>query len=118
LADDPEPVSAPERWVAVCTEDRLAEKKMVCTRVLGEAVIIILEGDQVHACERACPHEQADLSFGRVNDGKLYCPRHLAWFDLGNGAISPGWSSRPLRRYPVQRHGGHIWLHTSAATVR
>ncbi|WP_235884458.1 Rieske 2Fe-2S domain-containing protein [Bradyrhizobium frederickii] len=49
------------------------------------------------ACERACPHEQADLGRGHVAAGRRFCPRHAASFDLRDGPISSGWPSPPLR---------------------
>ncbi|MDB5654859.1 MAG: Ab [Tardiphaga sp.] len=74
------------------------------------ALLLIRDGDQVHACERACPHEQADLGLGYVKQGRLHCPRHLAWFDLEDGRISPGWSSRGLRRYRVRIEDGDVQI--------
>ncbi|CAN5391225.1 Rieske (2Fe-2S) protein [soil metagenome] len=100
----------PDDWIAVCTLERLAERGMVCVRAGGADLIVIRDGERIHACERACPHEQADLSCGRVADGKLFCPRHLAWFSLGSGAISPGWPSRALRIYPVRICEGQVWI--------
>lgn len=83
----------------------------------GEAVDLLLvrDGEHIAACERACPHEQADLSLGRIADGRLFCPRHFPSFELGDGHISAGWPSRPLRRNPVRIEGGRIWI--DAATI-
>jgi 3-phenylpropionate/trans-cinnamate dioxygenase ferredoxin subunit len=97
-------------WIAVCTLERLAGRGMVCVRAGGTDLIVIRDGERIHACERACPHEQADLSHGRVADGKLYCPRHFAWFSLEGGAISPGWLSRALRTYPARICEGRVWI--------
>jgi 3-phenylpropionate/trans-cinnamate dioxygenase ferredoxin subunit len=106
LADDGDP----GRWVAVCTGARLTEQRIVCGNVAGVGILVVQDGAQIYACERACPHEQADLSLGRVADGRLYCPRHLAWFNLTDGNISPGWPSRGLRRYPVRVRDEQIWV--------
>jgi 3-phenylpropionate/trans-cinnamate dioxygenase ferredoxin subunit len=102
--------SNPNRWAAVCTRDHLNEQKVICANVAGIDLIVVQDGEVVYACERVCPHEQADLSLGRVADGRLYCPRHLAWFDLKDGNISPGWSSRALRRYSVRVADDQIWV--------
>ncbi|MDB5618142.1 Rieske 2Fe-2S domain-containing protein [Tardiphaga sp.] len=109
------PILADEvAWVAVCAADRLSEQTMICGRAAGVALLVIRDGDRLFACERACPHEQADLSLGRVDDGKLYCPRHLAWFSLQDGGISPGWSSRALRRYPARIANGEVQVDLGA----
>jgi 3-phenylpropionate/trans-cinnamate dioxygenase ferredoxin subunit len=106
LADDADE----GRWVAVCSRSRLAEQKIVCAKVAGFGLILVQDGDRIYACERACPHEQADLSLGRVAEGRLHCPRHLASFSLADGQISPGWPSRPLRRYPVRIDEALVWI--------
>ena len=97
-------------WIAVCAQDRLAQQAIVCARASGLDVLIIRDGTRIFATERACPHEQADLSLGRVADGRLFCPRHLAWFSMHGGDTSPGWPSRPLRRYPVRLADGQVWI--------
>jgi 3-phenylpropionate/trans-cinnamate dioxygenase ferredoxin component len=112
------PISAADGspgWVAVCSLARVIADKIVCAKVAGIGLLIIMDGDRLFACERACPHEQADLSLGHVADGQLHCPRHRAWFSLVDGNISPGWPSRALRRYPVRVAVGQVWV--DAATI-
>ena len=95
-------------WVVVCAAERLLGQSTICANAAGVALLVIRDGEHLYACERACPHEQADLSLGRVKDGRLHCPRHQAWFDLIDGRISPGWSSRALRRYAVRIENGEV----------
>jgi nitrite reductase/ring-hydroxylating ferredoxin subunit len=73
-------------------------------------VLLIWDGDRAVACERACPHEQADLRHGRLSSGRLVCPRHAASFDLDDGSISAGWPTRPLRIYPVRIADDQVWV--------
>jgi 3-phenylpropionate/trans-cinnamate dioxygenase ferredoxin subunit len=103
-----------ENWVAICPLDRLAHQTIVCVRLEAVDLLLIRDGDDVFACERACPHEQADLSLGRVADGRLFCPRHLASFDLHDGHISAGWPSRALQRYPARIRDEQIWVDAEA----
>lgn len=110
LVDDGEPA----RWVAVCSRERLTEQMIVCVNLAGIGILIVQDGKTIYACERACPHEQADLSLGRIADGRLHCPRHLAWFSLADGSMSPGWPSRGLRRYPVRENDAQIWVDVAA----
>lgn len=98
------------RWVEVLPLERLADQAVLCVQVEAADLLLVRDGERITACERACPHEQADLSFGRVAGGRLFCPRHFASFDLGDGHISAGWPSRPLRRYPVRIKDGQIWI--------
>ena len=87
-----------ENWIAICPASRLASQTIICVRLDTMDFLLVREGDQVFACERACPHEQADLSLGHVANGRLFCPRHLASFDLHDGNISDGWA-RSLCEY-------------------
>lgn len=74
----------------------------------GLFVLIVRDGASIRAVERACPHDLADLALGSCRSGRLHCPRHRASFDLIDGTISPGWSSRPLRRFPVRIEAGEV----------
>lgn len=76
------------RWAEVLPSVRLGDRAIVCIRVDTADLLLARDGERVFACERACPHEQADLSLGHVAEGRLQCPRHLASFDLARGDIS------------------------------
>lgn len=102
------------RWIEVLLLDQLADQGVLCVRVEAADVVLLRDGARIIACERACPHEQADLSHGRLDDGRLLCPRHLASFDLDDGHISAGWPSRPLQLYPVEINDGRIWIDAAA----
>jgi 3-phenylpropionate/trans-cinnamate dioxygenase ferredoxin subunit len=102
------------RWVEVVLLERLADQAILCVRLEATDLLLVRDGERIMACERACPHEQADLSQARIAQGRLLCPRHFASFDLDDGGISAGWPSRPLRRYPVRIEEGRIWIDASA----
>lgn len=103
-----------EQWISVCRLDRLIERTILCTRLAGVDLILIWDGEKAVACERACPHEQADLCLGHLSMGRLFCPRHAASFDLADGRISDGWFSPPLRLYPVRIAEGEVWVDAQA----
>jgi nitrite reductase/ring-hydroxylating ferredoxin subunit len=97
-------------WTLACALERLIDQGIVCIRVAGNDLILIWNDGRVAACERACPHEQADLSRGHLSAGRLVCPHHAASFDLRDGSISQGWASRCLRIYPVRVEQGQVWV--------
>jgi 3-phenylpropionate/trans-cinnamate dioxygenase ferredoxin subunit len=105
-----------DTWIPVCGLDRLTSQTIVCVRLSGVDLILVWSEGHVVACERVCPHEQADLGHGYVSGGRLFCPRHPASFDLRNGEISAGWPSRPLQMYPVRIGDGQVWI--EAGSVR
>ena len=107
--------SLPSGWTLAGTLERLVGQGIVCARVADTDLILIWNGDRAVACERACPHEQADLSLGHLSQGRLVCPHHAASFDLEDGSISQGWASRPLRIYPVRIEQGEVWVKVDAS---
>ena len=106
--------SAHDKWVAICPLNRLAHQLIICFRLENVDLLLVRDGDRIFACERTCPHEQADLSLGRVAEGRLFCPRHFASFDLHDGNVSAGWPSPSLRRYPVSIRDGQVWIDAEA----
>jgi 3-phenylpropionate/trans-cinnamate dioxygenase ferredoxin subunit len=103
-------------WIPVCDLSRLKAETIV--RVAGLDMLVIWNEGDVVACERACPHEQADLGLGHVAAGRLFCPRHAASFDLCDGAITPGWPSPSLRLYPVRITGERVWIDAGGQSGR
>ena len=103
-----------ENWIAICPSSRLASQTIISMRLDAVDFLLVRKGDQVFACERACPHEQADLSLGHVANGRLFCPRHLASFDLHDGTISAGWVSKPLQIFPARIKDKKIWIDAAA----
>jgi 3-phenylpropionate/trans-cinnamate dioxygenase ferredoxin component len=107
-------ISRRENWVAVCPANRLTAQAFACARLGSVDLVLMRDGDRIFACERFCPHEQADLSEGRIADGRLFCPRHFASFDLRDGNMSAGWPSRDLKVYPVRIEDDKIWIDAGA----
>jgi 3-phenylpropionate/trans-cinnamate dioxygenase ferredoxin subunit len=91
--------------VVVCSLQATIDRPILPVRAGDQQLLIIRDGDRLVACERACPHEQADLALGRCSAGKLFCPRHFASFDLRDGKVSAGWETRALRLYPAAVRG-------------
>ncbi|WP_246696689.1 Rieske (2Fe-2S) protein [Methylobacterium planeticum] len=114
---DPIPPTGPDRgiggeavWTRVAVLAAFAAGPIVPVRAAGQALLLVRDGDRVFAVERACPHEGADLAGGRCAGGRLLCPHHRASFALADGAVSPGWSFRRLRTYPVRLVGDAVWV--------
>lgn len=100
--------TAPARWLRACRREALDGRTIVPVVVAGLHLVLVRSGGRLVAAERACPHEGADLALGRCADGRLFCPRHRAWFDLPAGTVSPGWNFRALRVYPARIAGPDI----------
>jgi 3-phenylpropionate/trans-cinnamate dioxygenase ferredoxin component len=101
--------------IVVCGVDALRDAQIVPVQAGDRQLLIIKDRDRIVACERTCPHEQADLALGRCAHGRLFCPRHYASFDLRDGTVSAGWTVRPLRLYPVTIRAQTIFVVPPAA---
>jgi nitrite reductase/ring-hydroxylating ferredoxin subunit len=104
-----------ESEIAVCSVQASIDAPILPVRAGDRQLLVIRNGDHIVACERTCPHEQADLALGRCSGGRLFCPRHYASFDLRNGTVSAGWTVRPLRLYPVTIRAQNIFVVPPAA---
>jgi 3-phenylpropionate/trans-cinnamate dioxygenase ferredoxin component len=107
--------ASPEaRFVVVAELAELPDGRLRRKLLDGHGLVLARMGDTVHACQGTCPHEKADLSQGRVENGRLICPRHLASFDLQDGHCSAGWKLERLRLYPVRVENGRIAVDLAA----
>ncbi len=97
-------------WVAVGETNSLRQRTTNRLRVENLDILLIWHSGQFHACERACPHELADLAPGKVIGGRIHCPHHRASFDLTDGSVSPGWSCGGLIIYPVRIQDEQVWI--------
>ena len=72
----------------------------------GEAkALVIRDADGLRAFQASCPHRGAPLAKGRIAGRKLYCPWHMAAFDIGDGALLESPAVEGLARYAVRMDG-------------
>ncbi len=102
------------RFVAVADLDALPDGAMRAIVLEGHGLVLARQGDVVHAFQATCPHEKADLSQGRIEAGRLVCPRHLASYSLADGAVSRGWKVDALKLYPVRIENGAVAVDAAA----
>lgn len=88
--------------------DELAEG-MTDVEVAGEMILLVREGESIHACAGTCPHKFTLLSGGQVAGGRLTCPMHAATFDLSTGRPFPGSEfAGNLPLFPVRVNDGIV----------
>ncbi|AWN38377.1 Rieske (2Fe-2S) protein [Methylobacterium radiodurans] len=109
-SDSDHPRAEEAAWIRVAALAAFGSSRIVPVTVGGQPLLIVQDGDRIFALERTCPHEGADLARGRCVAGRLHCPHHQASFALADGAVSPGWSFRPLRTYPVRIVDGDLFI--------
>ncbi|MBR9911582.1 MAG: Rieske (2Fe-2S) protein [Gammaproteobacteria bacterium] len=52
-------------------------------------LLLIQEEGRVYLLENRCPHMEAPLTYGRVQNGQIRCPMHGICFELATGKCGP-----------------------------
>lgn len=97
-------------WVRAAGVDELADES--AKRVLvGEAAVALVHcGGRYYAVDDCCTHEEASLSEGFVEGGRIECPRHGAIFDLASGEPQSLPATRALNTWAVRLEGDDIMV--------
>jgi len=88
-------------------ETELREGTPLLGHANGEAIVLVRDGEAVHAVGATCTHYSGPLGEGRVFDGAIHCPWHHACFDLKTGEAR-GPALAPIACYDVALDGGRI----------
>lgn len=81
----------------------------------GHRIALIRHQGRVFAIDDLCPHADASIAFGPVENGCIACPWHFAEFDLATGAVLSGPSPRGIRTYQVKEEAGQVSICLSLA---
>jgi NADPH-dependent 2,4-dienoyl-CoA reductase/sulfur reductase-like enzyme/nitrite reductase/ring-hydroxylating ferredoxin subunit len=76
----------------------------------GEAILLVRDGDTVHAYSADCPHAGAPLEEGALCHGRIICPWHKATFDVATGNVLEPPALVALDRYPVVVAGDDVMV--------
>lgn len=95
---------------AVARLAQLDEHRPLRVQAGNEELILIRQGDQVHAYQGNCPHAGAPLEEGVVCGGLLVCPWHKAAFAVDDGVVCEPPALADLRRYKAWVKGDEVWV--------
>ena len=95
-------------WQDVAARDQLDPDFPLGVEVNGQPIGLYLLGDQVHAIEDICPHAEALLSQGFVENGIIECPLHAAQFEIATGKCLNEIGERDVRCFPVRVVDGRV----------
>ncbi|GBR33180.1 FAD-dependent oxidoreductase [Gluconobacter kondonii] len=92
--------------------DALEDGRITPFSLDGAPVVLIRDGEKIHAFAGKCPHKEAPLeqgAFCRTEKGSvLVCPWHKAVFDATDGSLVEPLALDPLQRYPAQIVDGRV----------
>lgn len=92
--------------VAQAPEIENGQNKVVYFR--QQEVVIFNSNGNFYALNNLCPHRQAPLSAGQVENGVVTCPHHGARFDLRTGKGLKGPHRSNIGCYAVKIEGADI----------
>ena len=89
--------------VALCAPDDLASGEARRFDVSGRRIALVRIGDEFHAVDDECSHEDYSLSEGEVwaSECQIECPRHGSTFDLLTGAPCSLPATQPVAVYEL-----------------
>jgi 3-phenylpropionate/trans-cinnamate dioxygenase ferredoxin subunit len=94
--------------VASTEEIEDGEAKVV---VLGdEEVALLNDGGSFYGLAARCPHGNASLADGFIEDGTVECPLHASLFDLKTGMVLCKPATDSVKAYAVVVEGEKIYI--------
>ncbi|MGW5051670.1 non-heme iron oxygenase ferredoxin subunit [Actinokineospora sp. NPDC004072] len=100
----------------VCAMADLDDGKPLAVEVDDVAVVLVRQGDEVHALRDECSHAELALSEGEVTRKGIECWLHGSCFDLRTGRPSAPPATEPVDVYPVTVVAGEV--HVDVTTTK
>jgi 3-phenylpropionate/trans-cinnamate dioxygenase ferredoxin subunit len=97
----------------VCALTDLDDGKPFAADVAGEPVVLVRQGEQVHALRDECSHAELALSDGEVTGKGIECFLHGSCFDLRTGAPSSPPATEAVDVFAVQVTDGDVHVDAS-----
>lgn len=86
----------------------LTEGRATRVSVADTPILLVRQGDKVHAFSADCPHAGAPLEEGAVCNGRIVCPWHKGTFAIADGSVIEPPPLAGLKRYPVAVENGNV----------
>ena len=94
----------------IAKSDELEEGKGRPYEMDGHRIALVRHEGKVYAIDDLCPHADASIAFGPVENGCIACPWHFAEFSLATGEVLSGPSPRGIRTYEVREENGEVLI--------
>jgi 3-phenylpropionate/trans-cinnamate dioxygenase ferredoxin subunit len=102
--------------IKVCALTDLDDRKPAAFELGEDAtpVVLVRDGEQVHALRDVCSHAEVSLSEGDVGKKGIECWLHGSCFDLRTGEPTNLPATEPVSVYPVRVEGEDVYVDTEA----
>ncbi|MCP2258560.1 3-phenylpropionate/trans-cinnamate dioxygenase ferredoxin subunit [Streptoalloteichus tenebrarius] len=98
----------------VCALAELEDRQPVSVDVDGTPVVVVRDGDEVHALHDVCSHAEVALSEGEVTRRGIECWLHGSCFDLRTGKPNSLPATEPVDVFAVSVRDGDVYVDTTA----
>jgi len=100
--------SAPKDWTPVLAADALPERELKRGEANGVGVLLVRDGEWIHAIADRCSHRGCSLAQGELVDDAVRCSCHGSTFRLEDGSIVKGPATAPQPAYDARESDGTI----------
>lgn len=95
-------------WAAVANLDDLPDGTLTRIEEASEPLVLLREGDAVHAASATCTHVGGPLDEGERDGTCVTCPWHGSQFDLRDGRVLHGPATSPIHAYETRVRDGKV----------
>ena len=100
--------SAPTDWTPVLEAGSLPERELKRAEANGVGVLLVRDGEWIHAIGDRCSHRGCSLSEGELLSDAVRCRCHGSTFRLEDGSIVKGPATAPQPAYDARESDGTI----------
>lgn len=97
-------------YVKVCDVSNVPSGSMCPVDIESKRLMIVNVDGELHAVDRICTHEEADLSTGFLVGSVVTCPLHLSRFDVISGEVQNQPALSPLKTYGLKVEGTSVYV--------
>ncbi len=96
--------------IKVCALSELDDRKPFGTEIDGTPVVLVREGETVHALHDVCTHAEVALSEGEVSRAGIECWLHGSCFNLRTGEPSSPPATDPVDVFATEIRDGDVYV--------
>jgi 3-phenylpropionate/trans-cinnamate dioxygenase ferredoxin subunit len=100
----------PKEWIRVARMDDIAPGGAKTCYAGDARVVLCRVGDDIHAVEDVCTHDDGPLGAGTLVGWVIECPRHGAQFDVRTGDVVRMPAVAPVLTFPVEVRDGEVYV--------
>lgn len=106
------------RWRNACAVGELADRQARRVQVDDQVIALFNVEGQYFALRDRCPHGNASLSEGWIENGEVECPLHQARFDIATGKVMCAPARENARTYAVKVEADVVLIGLGSDTLQ